>query len=89
VRARQEMNAKMKHRDGMRRDIKSEAQGDLSKEQEGVLKTSVVANAMFHEQNEAGGVTGVRAFRKARALNGTGVCNSSKRPYVVQSDAPL
>jgi len=46
------MNAKMSHRDNMRRDIKSEAQGNLSAAQEGVLKTAVVANALFHEQNE-------------------------------------
>ena len=93
VRARQEMNAKMQHRQSMRRDIKSEAQGDLSKEQEGVLKTAVVANAMFHEQNEMqireeqSRITSFEeAFQKIKEATGVSDVNQVIQKFMTQED---
>mmetsp|Transcript_17409 Transcript_17409/g.42945 ORF Transcript_17409/g.42945 Transcript_17409/m.42945 type:complete len:570 (+) Transcript_17409:178-1887(+) len=93
VRARQEMNAKMSHRDNMRRDIKSEAQGDLSGAQEGVLKTAVVANALFHEQNEVqireeqnriGSFE--EAFQKIKEATGVSDVNQVIQKFMTQED---
>lgn len=93
VRSRQEMNAKMQHRTKMRRDIKSEAQGDLSKEQEGVLKTAVVANAMLHEQNEMkireeqSRITSFEeAFQKIKEATGVSDVNQVIQKFMTQED---
>lgn len=93
VRSRQEMNASLQHRSTMRRDIKSEAQGDLSQEQEGVLKTAVVANAMFHEQNEMqireeqSRITSFEeAFQKIKEATGVSDVNQVIQKFMTQED---
>jgi len=93
VRARQEMNARMEQRDKMRKDIQSEAQGDLSADQENALKETVVTNVMFHEQNvskiseEQKRITSFEeAFQKIKEATGVSDVNQVIQKFMTQED---
>jgi len=93
VRARQEMNSKMEQRDKLRKDIQSEAQGDLSMEQEDALKKTVVTNVLFHEQNESkimeeqSRITSFEeAFQKIKEATGVSDVNQVIQKFMTQED---